>query len=216
MIVPCPRHVGQVCWIEKKPCWTRTCPLPLHRLQVERCVPGSAPAPRHRPHSTLVGTSILTESPATACSSDRANSYRRSAPRKTRLRPRRPALPKISPKTSPNMSLNASAPPPKTAAGLAGVHSGVAELIVGGALLRVGEDFVGFLGFLEAGFGLLVVGIAVRMVFHGQTPVSLLQFGFPGVSAASQDFVVIPLGHAPPFQGLLWRIMRSACLRRCP
>jgi len=104
----------------------------------------------------------------------------------------------------------------KTAAGLTGVHTGVTELIVCGALLRIGEDFVGFLGFLEAGFGLFVVGIAVRMVFHGQTPVSLLQFGFPGVSAASQDFIVIPLGHAPPFQGPLWRIMRCACLRRCP
>ncbi len=54
-----------------------------------------------------------------------------------------------------------------------GVEARVTELVVGRALLRVGQDLVGFLGLLEALLGLLVVGIAVRMVLHGQAPVGL-------------------------------------------
>jgi hypothetical protein len=42
---------------------------------------------------------------------------------------------------------------------------GVAELIVYSSFLRISQDFIGFRSFLEIVFGVLVVGISVRMIF---------------------------------------------------
>src|SRR5215510_13595246 len=69
IVAPAPPQLGQVCWIEKKPCATRTWPTPLHVLQLIGCEPGSAPFPVQRTHSTCAGISSVIESPATACSS---------------------------------------------------------------------------------------------------------------------------------------------------
>ena len=65
----------------------------------------------------------------------------------------------------------------------------MAVLVVGRTLLRVGQDFVGFLGFLEVLLGLRVVRVAVRMVLHGQLAVGLLDLGLAGVAvdAAQED-----------------------------
>jgi hypothetical protein len=96
---------------------------------------------------------------------------------------------------SPKMSEKASAKPPMP--GAAGAHAGlrvdagVAVLVVGGALLRVGEDLVGFLGLLELLFGLGIVRIAVRMVLHGQLAVGLLDLVVRGVAVDAEDFVVV-------------------------
>ena len=46
------------------------------------------------------------------------------------------------------------------------LHSLVAIAVIGGALLRVTEDAISFGGFLEPFFGRLIVGVAIRMVFH--------------------------------------------------
>jgi hypothetical protein len=54
----------------------------------------------------------------------------------------------------------------------------MAELIVGGALAGVGQDLVGFLRLLEVLLGLRVVRIAVRMPFHRQAAIGLLQVFF--------------------------------------
>ena len=62
-----------------------------------------------------------------------------------------------------------------------GVDAGVAVLVVGRALLRVGQDLVGFLRFLEVLLGPGVVRIAVRMPFHGEFPVRLLDVFLGGV-----------------------------------
>jgi hypothetical protein len=74
----------------------------------------------------------------------------------------------------------------------------VSELVVGGALLGVGQDFVGFLGFLELLLGALVVRIAVRMMLHGQLAIGLLDVVFRGITAYTEDLVVIPFGHPVP------------------
>ena len=64
-------------------------------------------------------------------------------------------------------------------------------LVVSGAFVGVGEDFVGFFGLLELSFGRLVVRIAVRVIFHGQTTVGFLQLIIRGTFVNTQDFVVI-------------------------
>ena len=71
----------------------------------------------------------------------------------------------------------------------------VAVLIVDGALLRVGQHFVGFLGLLEFFFGLVIVGIAVGMKFHRQAAIGLLDLGFRRGARDVEHLVVIALGH---------------------
>jgi hypothetical protein len=71
----------------------------------------------------------------------------------------------------------------------------VAEAVVGGALVGVAQDFVGFLGLLELLLGLGVVRIAIRMVLHGQLAIGLLDLFFGGVAIHAQDLIVVALGH---------------------
>ena len=73
----------------------------------------------------------------------------------------------------------------------------MAVLVVGGAFLRIRQDFVGLFAFLELGFGggLGVVALmAVRVVFGRELAVSLLDFIFAGVAGQAQDFVVVAFG----------------------
>jgi hypothetical protein len=69
----------------------------------------------------------------------------------------------------------------------------MAVLVVGRPLLRVGEDLVGFLGFLELLLRFRVVRIAVGMVLHGQLAVGLLDLVVRGVAIDAEDFVVVAL-----------------------
>src|SRR6218665_743666 len=77
------------------------------------------------------------------------------------------------------------------------VHPGVAVLVVGSALLRVGEHLVGLLGFLEFLFGRLgrAALVAVRVVLHRQFAISLLDFFIRGVLGNAEDFVKVSFGH---------------------
>ncbi len=75
------------------------------------------------------------------------------------------------------------------------VDAGMAELIVGGALLAVGEHLVGLLGLLEALLGLGVVRIAVRMKLHGQLAIGLLDVVVRCVAVDPQHIVKIALCH---------------------
>jgi ABC-type branched-subunit amino acid transport system ATPase component len=87
------------------------------------------------------------------------------------------------------------------AAGLAAgavLEGGVAEAVVGGALLLVLEDVVGFADFLELRFRLGVAGVAVRVVLHGELAVRLLEVVGAGVAGGAQCAVVVGLGHAQP------------------
>ena len=75
------------------------------------------------------------------------------------------------------------------------VHAGMAELVVGRALLAVRQDLVGFLGFLEVLLGLGIVRVAVGVPLHCELAISALDVLFRGVLVHSQHFVVIALCH---------------------
>ena len=62
-------------------------------------------------------------------------------------------------------------------------ESGVAETVVGGPFLVVLEDLIGLGKALEFFFGLLVSGVLVRMEFHRQLAVGLLDILRGGVAA---------------------------------
>src|SRR5690606_17746605 len=71
----------------------------------------------------------------------------------------------------------------------------VAVAVVGGALVLVHEDFVGLADLLEFFLGLLVVGILVGVILHGETAVGLLDLARLGVPRHFEDFVVAALLH---------------------
>ena len=60
-----------------------------------------------------------------------------------------------------------SAPNPAAPAAHALLERGMAEPIVGSALVGVFQDLVGFVDFLEAMLGILVAGVAIGMAGHG-------------------------------------------------
>ncbi|MNG02380.1 hypothetical protein D3C84_854060 [compost metagenome] len=67
----------------------------------------------------------------------------------------------------------------------------MAVLVVGGALARVGQHFVGLVGLLEFLLGRLVARIAVRVVLHRQAAIGLLQLGLTGAALDTEDFVKV-------------------------
>ncbi len=58
----------------------------------------------------------------------------------------------------------------------------MAVLVVGRPLAGIGEDLVGLVGLLELVLGFLVARIAVRVVFHRQAAVGLLQVRLAGAT----------------------------------
>jgi len=67
--------------------------------------------------------------------------------------------------------------------------------VVRGALVAVGEHFVGLFGLLEFLFGAFVVGVAVRVELHRELAIGLLDVLVAGVAIDPQYVVVIPFGH---------------------
>lgn len=65
------------------------------------------------------------------------------------------------------------------------------ELIVGGVLLIVFEDFVGFIDFFEVYFSFVIVWIMVWMVFYGQFLECIFQLFWFGILVNVKCFVVI-------------------------
>jgi hypothetical protein len=72
----------------------------------------------------------------------------------------------------------------------------MAMLVVHRAFLRVGQHFVGLLGFLELVLRSRIVRAAVRMVFHRQPSERLLQLDVADAAFDTQHFVVITLAHS--------------------
>ena len=70
------------------------------------------------------------------------------------------------------------------------------ELVIGRALLRILQNLVGLLGFLEVLLRRLIVRITVRMIFHRQTPIGFFQLIVTGRFLDAENFVVIPFCHA--------------------
>ena len=71
------------------------------------------------------------------------------------------------------------------------IERGVAELVVFGAVLLVGEDLVGLLYLLEAGLGLLVVGVEVGVILLRGLAERLLYIVLRRVFVDAEDFIVI-------------------------
>jgi len=72
----------------------------------------------------------------------------------------------------------------------------MAELVIRSALLRVREDFVGLLHFLELVRGLVVVRIAIRVKLHRQPAIGLLDVRLARRARHVEDLVVIALRHS--------------------
>ena len=71
----------------------------------------------------------------------------------------------------------------------------MAEAVIGGALLIVLQDVIGFVDFLELRFGLLVARIAVGVKLHGQLAIGLLQLLRAGALGTPRSLVIVLLRH---------------------
>ena len=88
-----------------------------------------------------------------------------------------------------------SAPKP-CAAAAALLEGGMAEAVIGGALVAVLQDLVGLVDFLEAVLAVVVARIAIGMKLHRQLAEGGLQLGLAAGALNAEDFVVVALGHA--------------------
>ncbi len=75
------------------------------------------------------------------------------------------------------------------------VERGVAELVVGRPLLRVLQDLVGLVHFLETLFGALVTLIAIGVILLRQLAVRAFDRRVVRVARHSQRFVIVTLCH---------------------
>jgi hypothetical protein len=195
MILPRPLQRGQGCWMVKMDCCTRTWPWPWQVSQVFGVEPLAAPVPLQVLHSASDGNldlglgaeNRLLQIELELVAQIGAAKHLRSA-----------AL-AAGEDIAEHLAED-------VAEGLAGAESaaasafepGMAELIVDRALLRVGQDLIGFLGLLELVFRGRIVRIAIRMKFHGQAPIGLLDVGLRRISRYVEELVVILLRHYPP------------------
>src|SRR5262249_20345177 len=74
----------------------------------------------------------------------------------------------------------------------------MAETVVGGALLRVFEDVVGLVDFLELMLAILVPEIAVGMDLHRELAKGGLPFRLDRPACHAQHFVIVALRHRDP------------------
>ena len=66
-----------------------------------------------------------------------------------------------------------------------------AELVVARPLFRVGQDLVGLVQLLEAGLGVFIVGMQIRVTFLGQLPVGLFDVFLGGVLRDAQHLLIV-------------------------
>ena len=76
---------------------------------------------------------------------------------------------------------------------------GMAVLVVGATLGRVGEHFPGLFRFLELELSILVAIVTIRMMLHRQTAIGLLQIVLRRILGDTQGFVIVTLAHAAGF-----------------
>src|SRR5690348_15418113 len=87
----------------------------------------------------------------------------------------------------------------ETMATAALLERGVTEAVIGRALVRVLEDLVGLVDFLETDFRTVVARILVGMPLHGQLAERGLELAFVGCALNFKRFVVAALGgHCRP------------------
>ena len=105
-----------------------------------------------------------------------------------------------SPKILSKMSAKEpkSCAPAAVAAHAAVAEGGMAEAVIGGALLRVLQALIGFAERLELRFGIGAAAIAVRMAFHRELAIGGLDRRRIGRPLHLQQRVIIGLNHDDP------------------
>src|SRR6185436_2221112 len=83
------------------------------------------------------------------------------------------------------------------------IEGGVAELVVGGALLRVAQRLIGLVQLLELRLGTLVAGIAVGVAVLGEPSERRLDVLLARPPGEPQYVVVVALGHKLVFRSSL-------------
>ena len=86
---------------------------------------------------------------------------------------------------------------PGRAAAAALFECGMAEAVIGGALVGVLEDLVGLVDFLETVLGILVAGIAIRMALHRLLAEGGLDVDFGRAALDRKSFIVARLAIIP-------------------
>ena len=109
-------------------------------------------------------------------------------------------MPNRSSKISAKVDAKFGAEPVRAAAA-ALLERGVAETIIGGALVAVLEDVIGLVEFFEFVLAVVIARIAVGVVLHGELAERGLELDLGAGARDAQDFVVVALGHcrlSPP------------------
>ena len=187
----------------KKPCAARTLPWPLQCRQVDMPVPGLAPEPSQVLQVTSVGTSISTVRPRKASSSadfEIVAQVRAAQPALLAL-PAAAALAahEVAENVLEDIGHRGGEFGPETVGGAAAAHAailerGVAEAVIGGALLGVLQRVVGLVDFLELVLGVGIARIAVRMELHGELAVGALERRLVRALRHAQHIVEIAFG----------------------
>ena len=89
-------------------------------------------------------------------------------------------------------------PAAKAAIAAAILESGMAEAVIGGALLRVLQAIIGFADRLELRFLLLAAGMLVRMAFHREPAIGGLDRRRVRAALHLQQLVIIGFNHDAP------------------
>src|SRR5262249_28977292 len=75
------------------------------------------------------------------------------------------------------------------------LERGMAEAIIGGALVAILEHLVGLVDLLELVLAVLVARIAVRVILHGELAEGGLEVAVTATALDPQDLVVVALRH---------------------
>src|ERR1700730_6709758 len=105
----------------------------------------------------------------------------------------------------------------RTAAHAALLEGRMAEPVIGGALVAVSQDLVGFVDFLEADFAGGITGILVRVPLHRKLAESRLQLGLIRGAVDLKGFVIAALGGHPSHPAEVRfhpKAMREKCILR--
>ena len=92
--------------------------------------------------------------------------------------------------------------------------TGVAELVVARLLLRIGEHGVCLGDLFEALLGLGIIRITVRVTFHRELAVGLLEVALGDATVDAEHLVVVPLAHVRAL--LVLRSLESMSLNEVP
>jgi len=75
------------------------------------------------------------------------------------------------------------------------LEGGVAETVIGRALVAVLQDVIGLVDFLEFVLAFRIAGIAIGMVLHGELAERRFEFGLRAGPGNLQHLIVIAFGH---------------------